>query len=87
MNESECETITGIAVGSESAINPDDLANAVKQLHERGARAVVVTLGSSGAFWSETNGGHGRAAPQEKLDRNKTKEKAYRLNTCRLSFV
>lgn len=50
-NETETEVLTGIAVNTE-----DDARKAAAVFHEKGVEQVVITLGSKGAFISDSSG-------------------------------
>ena len=52
-NEHELESLTGISVKKNGQLDQDALSRAVKVLHDRGAKNVVVTLGSEGAAVSD----------------------------------
>lgn len=52
-NETEASAMTGLPVGSE-----DEARAAARALRERGASAVVITLGAEGALFDGPGGGH-----------------------------
>lgn len=51
-NETEAETLTGIAIS-----NVDDAARAARSLHGKGIKTVIITLGSKGVWLSESGVG------------------------------
>lgn len=52
-NEHELESLTGIKVKADGVLDREALGRAVETLHRKGARNVVVTLGSGGAAVSD----------------------------------
>ncbi|MTV82821.1 ribokinase [Secundilactobacillus folii] len=53
-NETECETLTGVKITDEAS-----MIKGAEKLHEMGAKGVIITVGSKGAFYHTADGHYG----------------------------